>query len=204
MNILPKVVFTNDFRCYKKGDEISLNESLTVITGDNGSGKSTLLSAIRKIFETKWSFSDELEAVDKIEANVPKNIRIGYLDLSLDLHKTSPEINFDNMQTYMQCLNSSSGEGVFLQMVEFLNEHTDLPLVILDEPERGLSIRLQLIMTKFIRQHRAKHPNQQIIITTHSRVFMNLSKEVYSTSHRDYIDPNEYIKWCFESAGFPT
>ena len=143
---LSKIKFIDDFRCYKKGDEIELKNQLTVITGDNGSGKSSLISCIRQLFDTKWSMSTEESAKDKIESDVDGNQKIGYLDLSADLYKGSAEFDFDNMDTFMQCMSSSSGEGSIFQMASFLKKNRDCPLIILDEPERGLSIKKQRLM----------------------------------------------------------
>lgn len=193
--ILPQVNFIEDFRCYKAGDSVEFREPLTVITGDNGSGKSTLISTIRQLFKSKWTASNENQAKDKIEKTVPDGITIGYLDLSQDLYKGSPEFDFDNMPLFLKCMGSSSGEGVIFQLSHFLDANVNVPLIILDEPERGLSIRMQLIMSKLICHHRAKYPDQQMLITTHSRLFMDLAVQVYSTTHRSYISPTNYIKY---------
>lgn len=193
--ILPYVHFTEDYRCYKVGQRIIFRDNLTVITGENGSGKSTLLSCIRELGKSKWTMSSQRDSENKIEQVMPKDTEIAYLDLSSDLYKGSPEFDFDNMALYLKCMKSSSGEGAIYQMVKFLETQTDKSLIILDEPERGLSIRKQIALSKAIADYISQNPEQQILITTHSPEFMVLAEEVYSLSHRGFVTPDTYLSW---------
>lgn len=193
--ILPYVNFIEEYRCYKAGYKIIFKNNFTVITGENGSGKSTLLACIRALGKSKWSMSNDNQAQGKIEKVMPEETEIAYLDLSSDLYKGSPEFDFDNMSLYMQCVQSSSGEGAIYQLVNFLEVHTDKKLIILDEPERGLSIRKQLAVASVIKDYVARNPEQQILITTHSPEFMALAPEIYSISHRGFVTPETYLSW---------
>lgn len=195
--ILPFAHFIDDYRCYKKGERIDFKNLLTIVTGDNGSGKSTLLGCIRSLGDSKWSMSTDNQAKDKLENVLPVNTDIAYLDLSADLYKGSPEFDFDNMGLYLQCRKSSSGEGAIYQLVSLLDLNKEKPLLILDEPERGLSIKKQLAVVKIIKDYIDKNPDQQIIITTHSQIFMSLSEVVYSTSHREHLAVPEYLDSMF-------
>lgn len=197
---LNSVTFLEDFRCYKKDEKIEFNDKLTVITGDNGSGKSTLISSIRSMFKIKWSFSDDPQCYNKVVLDC-KNLegKLTYLDLTQDLYKTSPEIQTHDIDTYLSALHSSSGEGSFLQILKLIEkEAAGSDLLILDEPERGLSIKKQNIILKIIDHINKLHPNLQIILITHSDLLMCLNENVFSTSHKKYISIQEYMKWMFE------
>lgn len=194
--LLNRIEFKKDFRTFKKGDLISFYDRLTVIVGDNGTGKSTLIGAIRNLFDNKWTMS-HCSSFDNILTNEKnKDIKIGYFDVSLDLHTINPEIDFSNFEVYKKCRMSSSGEGSTLQMKEFLFIHADKSLIIIDEPERGLSLKRQKHISGLIKEHMSKNPEQQIIITTHSETLMDLSLngELLSLNHNlSYIKKKQYI-----------
>lgn len=200
--LIKSVIFKEDFRCYKKGEKISFNDKLTVISGDNGSGKSTLVSAIRCLYKVKWSMSHDQRAEGKIDIKASNftDGKLAYLDLSQDLYKTSSEINFDDFETYREAISSSSGEGSFLQILKLIQKNAkDSDLLILDEPERGLSIKIQKKLFDVINHINKSYPDLQIIIITHSELLMSLRTELFSTSHKSYISNSEYLSWMLES-----
>lgn len=197
---LEKIKFVEDFRCYKKDEEIILKDNLTIITGDNGSGKSTLLSCIRNMYKTKWTVSDDPSGVGKIEISGDGDElgKVQYLDLCSDLYKNSIEFDYDNMNLYLQCMGSSSGEGVIFQLVNLLKTFSkDSDLVIIDEPERGLSIKNQFLISNVINKFATEHPGTQFIVTTHSEAILALKEELWSTTHKSLISSDDYIKWLY-------
>lgn len=192
---LKNVKFTEDFRVYKKDEEIEFKSSLTIITGDNGSGKSSLISCIRNLFKTKWTMSHCDAGNGKITSNVEGSHEIGYFDTSADLHKNAVEFDFDNMSLFVQCTQASSGQGTLLQLANFFDINKDKKLLILDEPERGLSLRSEQLFINYILKSWFEHPEMQILITTHSPLFMSMAEVVFSTSHKKYITHKEYLDW---------
>ena len=197
---LEKIKFVEDFRCYKKDEEIILKDNLTIITGDNGSGKSTLLSCIRNMYKTKWTVSDDPSGVGKIEISGDGDElgKVQYLDLCSDLYKNSIEFDYDNMNLYLQCMGSSSGEGVIFQLVNLLKTFSkDSDLVIIDEPERGLSIKNQFLISNVINKFATEHPDTQFIVTTHSEAILALKEKLWSTTHKSLISSDDYIKWLY-------
>lgn len=196
---LDKIKFVEDFRCYKKDEEVVFNDNLTIISGDNGSGKSTLLSCIRSMYEVKWTLSDEPSAKNKIEIEGDKEGSVFYLDLSSDLYKNSSELDFDNMSLYMQCQQSSSGEGVIFQLVNLLKEKiSTAKMIIIDEPERGLSIKNQILISRVINKFSTENPEVQFIVTTHSEAILLTKKEIWSASHKSYISSDAYMLWLYK------
>lgn len=61
-----------------------------------------------------------------------------------------------------------------------------------DEPEAGLSIRSQY---KVMEHFRKLSKNNQLVIATHSPIFMEEVGEVYSLEHRKIISATDFINW---------
>lgn len=200
--MINSVIFNEDFRTFVKDTRIYFDK-LTVITGDNGAGKSTLLSCIRKEFKTKWTMSDDLNCKDKITIEVTdkRDIELFYLDTFKDLYSVSPEMDFDNFNLYMSCTRSSGGQGSFNQIADKMKQFKEsfangkYPVIILDEPERGLSLKNQYLIKKLI-TFLNEHIVGQIIITTHSPVLMELTDTIFSISHMSHITKDDFCKWC--------
>lgn len=193
---LENITFKKDFRCFKANEIINFKNQITVITGDNGSGKSTLLSCIRQSFKTKWSMSDDTSAKDVIVTNIENSDKqeIAYLCFSSDLLQNSSSFD-DDINLHMRVLNMSSGQGSLEQLIDKVEKSKDKPLLILDEPERGLSHKRVYLIFNYLMQHAKKNQDQQIIIVTHSPILMDFEVEVFSTSHKNYIDKSEYLEW---------
>jgi predicted ATPase len=195
---LDKVVFNKDFRTYIKNDEINFVDQITVLSGDNGLGKSTLIGCIRNLFDTKWTMSHCSSFDDVLLNKSQKDVKISYLDLSVDLFAVSPEIDFDNFELFQKCRQSSSGEGAIFQLADFIGTNNATPLLIIDEPEKGLSIMKQIKVANVIKKHALKNPQQQIIIATHSQYIMEITNSVLSLNHKfKHIPIQEYMEYMF-------
>lgn len=192
-----KLTFKKDLRCYKAGEEIVFPSQTTVITGDNGSGKSTLLSSIRSCFKTDWTQSDDPACKNAIELDTPspENHEIAYLCLTSDLLKTAASLD-DDIALHLRLMKMSSGEGSLEQIINKIESNKDKKLLILDEPERGLSEKRVKLLYLYILKHALENRQQQIIIVTHSEIMMRASSNhVYSTSHKKYVMKDEYFEW---------
>ena len=202
--MLKSIKFKEDFRTFKAGHTVKFDK-LTIITGDNGTGKSTIISCIRQNIGAKWSMSDSSQCKDKIEhvEACNTNIKLFYLDTFKDLYANSPVFDFDNMNLYLSCYHRSSGQGLFAQIADMIGKFKGAiadgfdPILILDEPERGLSLKTQCTLRKMI-SFLNENLGGQIIVTTHAPVIMSLLPEIYSTSHMKTLPYNDYIAWCGE------
>ena len=196
-SLLKNITFLNNYRTYKKGFKISFEKQVNVVTGDNGSGKSSLISCIRNFFDAKWTYSHDSRADSIIEIDSDPTIKIGYLCFSSDSHKTASEIDFDDFDTWKNCMDSSSGQSSIIQLKSFLSIHENFKLIILDEPERGLSSKNVRIVLSLLKEHIKEHPLQQIIISTNSEILMSISEDekVFSASHMKTITVNDYISF---------
>ena len=84
--------------------------------------------------------------------------------------------------------NDSNGETT----IDFLTSISKVEhcLIILDEPETSLSIRSQLKMLKLLKKLSKQN---QLIIITHSEIFMTLTKQVYDFETKQYIETKDYV-----------
>lgn len=193
---LNNITFQKDYRCYKKDEKLDFTQQVTIVTGDNGSGKSTLTACIRSCFNTPWTTSDDPNAKGMILTDVEdsKNQEIAYLCFSSDLLANSPHFG-DDLSLHIKTMSMSSGQGSLEQLIDMVEKSKHLPLLILDEPEKGLCRKRVNLIFKYLLMHTMKNPKQQIIIVTHSEILMRLSSEVFSTSHKKYISDTEYLDW---------
>lgn len=163
---------------------------LTVIVGGQGTGKSTLLSMLRK---NDPGISVEL--TDRC-----RNIDTFYFNSELD----NPRIT--DPQTYSDVNGYSIGYGFANAVAARFKSHgevleelvidiiVDEPAVlILDEPEAGLSITNQFRFNKKIQST----TQVQYIIATHSYPII-MSNDVFSLDHWKWMPGSAYIKWCSE------
>ena len=162
---------------YKAGSEFQLLNGINLLVGDNGCGKSTL---IRKF----------------IKANIDnfKGLKI----INVDMEKANPKIskpdpekgttyNMQEIQNIFMWSAESHGEtreGVLLSILQY-----DFDLLILDEPEQGLSLRNQLKYLNIL-----KEKIKPIIISTHSKVFIENVEEVFDVETMQWVNSKEYLE----------
>lgn len=174
-NKLREIEFAKDFRCFKRGTKLILNDGLTLITGENGSGKSSLIGAIRALYkQTKWSYS--ALAADGVLVNESIDDACLYIDLDKDLLRNRIDFDDDLLHLQTRLLHKSSGQGALHQLISLLDDckHS---MVIIDEPERGLSESNQFIVGKYIDRFILKNPDVQVIVNTHSFIIMKILQE---------------------------
>ncbi|MCY9866437.1 ATP-binding protein [Vibrio coralliirubri] len=172
MSKLRSVEFAKDFRCYKAGTKIHLHAGLTLITGENGSGKTSLVGCIRSLYkQTPWTFSDM--GAEGILANEPMDKACLYIDLNMDLLRNANDMNYDYVGLQISVMKKSAGQGAMLQLISMMGDCKH-EMVILDEPERGLSEASQFVVGKFVERFLNKYPERQIVVNTHSSIIMSI------------------------------
>ncbi|MEZ4319266.1 MAG: AAA family ATPase [Myxococcota bacterium] len=157
-------------------DRLSLNQPLTVLVGENGSGKSTLLEAIAILvginpeggtknfrFSARRTESELSEAL-RLVRNPRRERHALFLRAETAFNVLTAGEGYG--QSWSGLHELSHGEA-FLQM---LQNHRPSGILLLDEPEAGLSPQRQLGTLRLL--HEVLEAGSQIIMATHSPVLM--------------------------------
>lgn len=167
---------------------LEFKSGISVIVGENGSGKSTLLTILsepehgKKISNSKFHISED--------AN--KN---GVATKFFDTEKHNPRIkdlNYQSADTYRYSLLSrfkSHGQTLFpiLEHMKKFNRE----IIFIDEPESGISPKNQIKLWKAF--NAAVKNECQIILATHSYIFIKLAKEVFDMETKSWIKSEDYL-----------
>ena len=166
-----------------KGDEIEINKPLLILVGLNGCGKSTVLDCIREEFGIK----DDTY----IKGTFPKGtftlkksttpFETKYHDFHGGDKKFSGTFG-DDIQGQLAAMKASSGIGNLLQFNNTNIKASRNSLILLDEPDRGMAIKIQRQFGLMLTEMSMIRGNQ-IIVSTHSEQIMDMGElfgQIYS------------------------
>lgn len=179
------------------GYKITFNKPITVLVGDNGVGKSTITDAIGQHFGEKDDTYLKRDAtsilkIDKLDTKFPYK----FVDFHGGDKKFSSSFG-DDISLQMFHMKASSGQ-VSLSLIQSANfkEFKD-GLIVLDEPERGLSIRNQRALGKMLGQI-SFYKNCQLIMTCHSEIVLKALSEIgaefFEVKERKIVTYDEFLK----------
>jgi predicted ATPase len=196
--LLHKITFNEDYRTFKKGDVIEIKKPFLVLVGVNGCGKSTILDCIREEFGIadnsymKGTFPKNAFTLEKS----PDKFEARYHDFHSGDRKYSGSFG-DDMSGQIAAMHQSSGIGNLLQFQNTKIKHATNSLILLDEPDRGMAIKIQrnfgLMFLELVMAGK-----NQVIVATHSEQIMTMAEifgQIYSVEHKRFFDTkDEFIK----------
>lgn len=188
-----KIVRTGEYpgsHVLKVGSIYGLS-SVNLIVGEQGCGKSTLLSMIQ---------SNDSGLKLKLSENATKN---GIESFYFDSERDNPRIKDPNCYTKINGENVGIGYGgallsrwkshgeVLVNFTVNAISKAENCVVLLDEPELGLSIRNQYRLVEEIRK--ATERGVQFIIATHCYVLIDQFDLVISLEHGKYMSGEKFL-----------
>ena len=172
------VTQTFDYKkLFNKGDTFELKKGVNIIVGDNGVGKSTLIRLL--IENNKTSLQNKevlLVDMEKINPAVSKP------DPQKGITYSAPEIL--NQFMWVAESHGETREGVLKSIISL-----DFDLLILDEPEQGLSLKNQ---KKYLNE--LVSLKKDIIIITHSKVFIENIDLIFDIEIMEWIQSKDYLE----------
>lgn len=190
MVFLKKIKYKKDVVPFTKGYTIEFNAPCTFLVGENGCGKSTILDTIREHFKiADQTYLKRHDLKDCAGITVEGKPKVCYYDAHADNLKYSSVFG-DDIGMQMAQQRNSSGISSLLTLKKKLEDwKIKDSIILLDEPCRGLSIKNQYKLLRFL-IHLTTNGNQ-LICSTHSEAFMELNLledvfKLYSVEHGRY------------------
>jgi len=183
---LYSVKFKKDHRkVFKKGQEIFFKPGINLLVGDQGCGKSSLLQLFRK---------DNKRVLDETITYVCDVVETLGMDTEKDNPRTLPYFGKD-MAAQLNMMFSSHGQSIYAIMKGI--ESAKNKLILIDEPEAGLSIRSQVELAGFIKK--AIENGCQIVLATHSLVLLtsNIVDSVFNMEKMEWENTQDFVDSCF-------
>lgn len=201
--------------------------SITYLVGPNGCGKSTLLRAIRSNNDTlekkRLEMFDRCRN-SRIE-DITKDIKSGLLTVEgaeMYSHIFGFDAEVDNNSDIFNCASAygfiasggraaqqlSRGQNVLIEFYKFIKDFEKVadehikdenwhPLVIIDEIDEGLDIRMQLKWNKILTE-KFCFKGASVLVVSHNPICMlswaPLVKAYDVTTRTSYTNPSEYIE----------
>ena len=180
MIFLECVEFKKDYRCFKQGDKIDTCKDMVLLVGDQGTGKSSLINCI-----IKPSGIVHLTQNTEVE-------KVRYKHFDTEHHNPRIQSAFSN-EHFMQelCSKFVSHGQVILPIMESCEDSNNL-LIIIDEPESGLSLRSQYRLLEVFKN--AINNNCQVILSTHSIPIIEGFGEVFDLETKTWKSADEFLE----------
>jgi ATPase subunit of ABC transporter with duplicated ATPase domains len=162
-------------KLFNKGSVFESNGGVNVLVGDNGCGKSSLIGYIvREVEGLKYLFIDLEQSNPKVSSPAPKS------GVSYSIGEIS------NKFMWSVESHGETREGVLKSILSL--DFSETELLILDEPEQGLSLKNQAKYFKAL-----EDMDTEVILITHSKMFIELTDKVFDVETMKWIDSEKYL-----------
>lgn len=176
----------------KKGLSIEFASPVTILTGEQKCGKSLLLQIISG---KKKNLRENIEIKS---ANKRGMLRV--FDTEHDNPRIKNSIEGDIfLQLYAQ-KQSSHGDTMLLLLGSLLQKHLadKVSLMLLDEPESGLSLQSIAILIREL--SKCTKNNQAVLVSHHPWILTRIpGASVFDLKAKKYIDPEKYMEKCWKT-----
>lgn len=162
-------------KLFNKGSVFESNGSINVLVGDNGCGKSSLVKhMIQENEDVKFLFVDLEKSNPKISTPDPEK------GLTYSMQEVS------NQFMWSVESHGETREGVLKSI--FSLDLSEFGVLILDEPEQGLSLKNQ---AKYFKE--LEKLGIEVILITHSKLFIELSESVFDVETMKWVNSQGYL-----------
>lgn len=175
--MIQSITFTEKWRCFEEGDNVTFVPGVNLLVGDQGSGKSSLIKAI---------LSGGASAKDSLGKQIQLRCtpcRSKFFDFEKDNPRMQSHFG-DNIMGQIGAMFSSHGE-TNRAIVKGLDGLDEGDVVLMDEPDTALSLRsCKLLVQKFVT---LAEQGVQIIAAVHNPWVILKFDPVFSLEHREWM-----------------
>jgi predicted ATPase len=194
-----KIGFTKDFRVFKEGETFDLKAGINLLVGDQGCGKSSILWALPNWGESGigarplQEFAGEFSYVDTEKMNPRFQEAFKHTNGKESLKSVNDYEKAEINHAVQRLTNriDEKSHGTVIKSLLTAMDKEEGKLILIDEPESGLSIRSQFSLLEFYRKLAERN---QLLIATHSMIFIKEIGEVLSIEHRKWMTADEFIE----------
>lgn len=174
-----RIEFLAKHRCFQAGDTFEFGPGLNLLVGDQGTGKSTLIDLMSR---SKYQ-------PDSVKITLP-NLPVVHRDFEKDNVRTAS--GFGGGKSEMQQLFMSHGQSVAYALKDIAEELKKPSLILLDEPDTGMSVRTAKALSTYLRNMvRAGHT---VIASIHNPVIFTSESRIFDMEIRSWTTGNEALE----------